>query len=95
MPRRVGSEEGLVGYFALWRHSACRSDFDLNVESFAPGEDRNQHQVLANWTARVSGGHWGHLHRQTVSYRGLLDVSRHGDLWMLDDLTIISAKTGG
>ncbi len=68
---------------------------DLNVESFAPGEDRNQHQVLANWTARVSGGHWGHLHRQTVSYRGLLDVSRHGDLWMLDDLTIISAKTGG
>ncbi|WP_159090086.1 hypothetical protein [Ruegeria sp. Alg231-54] len=68
---------------------------DLNVESFAPGEERNQHQVLANWTARVSGGHWGHVHRQTVSYRGLLDVSRHGDHWMLDDLTIISAKTGG
>ena len=68
---------------------------DLNVESFTPGEDRNQHQALANWTARVSGGHWGHLHRQAVSYRGLLDVSRHGDHWMLDDLTIISAKTGG
>ncbi|WP_419741254.1 hypothetical protein [Ruegeria sp.] len=68
---------------------------DLNVESFTPGEDRNQHQVLANWTARVSGGHWGHLHRQAVSYRGLLDVSRHGDHWMLDDLTIISSKTGG
>ncbi|MTI02100.1 hypothetical protein [Roseibium sp. RKSG952] len=68
---------------------------DLNVESFSPGTDRHQHQALANWTARVSGGHWGHLHRQTVSYRGLLDVSRHGDHWMLDDLTIISAKTGG
>lgn len=68
---------------------------DLNVESFSPGADRHQHQALANWTARVSGGHWGHLHRQTVSYRGLLDVSRHGDHWMLDDLTIISAKTGG
>ncbi len=68
---------------------------DLNVESFTTGEDRNQHQVLANWTAHVSGGHWGHLHRQAVSYRGLLDVSRHGDHWMLDDLTIISAKTGG
>ena len=68
---------------------------DLNVESFTPGEERNQHQALANWTARVSGGHWGHLHRQAVSYRGLLDVSRHGDHWMLDDLTIISAKTEG
>ncbi len=68
---------------------------DLNVESFTPGEERNQHQVLANWTARVSGGHWGHIHRQAVSYRGLLDVSRHGDHWMLDDLTIISAKTEG
>ncbi len=68
---------------------------DLNVESFTPGEERNQHQALASWTARVSGGHWGHLHRQAVSYRGLLDVSRHGDHWMLDDLTIISAKTGG
>ncbi len=68
---------------------------ELSVESFTPGEERNQHQALASWTARVSGGHWGHLHRQTVSYRGLLDVSRHGDHWMLDDLTIISARTGG
>ncbi len=68
---------------------------DLNVESFMPGRARNQHQALANWTARVSGGHWGHLHRQAVVYRGVLDVSRRGDQWMLDGLTIVSSKTGG
>ncbi len=68
---------------------------DLNVESFAVGDARNRHQALANWTARVSGGHWGHFHRQAVLYRGVLDVSRHGNQWMLDGLTIISAKAGG
>lgn len=68
---------------------------DLNVESFAAGDARNRHQALANWTARVSGGHWGHLHRQAVHYRGVLDVSRHGNRWMLDGLTILSAKAGG
>lgn len=68
---------------------------DLNVESFKPGEVRNQHQALVNWTARVSGGHWGHLHRQAIYYRGVFDVSQRGDQWMLDGLTIITSKTGG
>ncbi|WP_170547072.1 hypothetical protein [Ruegeria arenilitoris] len=68
---------------------------DLNVESFLPEGGKNQHQVLANWTARVSGGHWGHLHRRAVFYRGMFNVSRHGERWKLDGLTILSAKTEG
>ncbi len=68
---------------------------NLNVESFLPGEYRDEHQVLANWTAQVSGGHWGHQHRQAVFYRGMFNISRHGDQWKLDGLTILTAKKEG
>ncbi|WP_170335498.1 hypothetical protein [Ruegeria arenilitoris] len=68
---------------------------DLQVERFSADTGNNQHQVLANWTAEVSGGHWGHLHRRAVLYRGMFDISRSGDRWKLDGLTIISAKAEG
>ncbi len=68
---------------------------DLQIESLSPGETRGDHQILANWTAQVSGGHWGHLHRQSIQYRGLMNVSRYGDQWQLDGLTVLSAKKEG
>ncbi|MHA3980625.1 hypothetical protein ACW9UR_23410 [Halovulum sp. GXIMD14794] len=48
-------------------------------------------QILARWNAEVSGGHWGHLHRLQVSYRGLLDVSHEAGAWQLDGLTVLGA----
>ncbi|WP_170570236.1 hypothetical protein [Ruegeria atlantica] len=68
---------------------------DLLIESLSRGEGQNDFQILANWTARVSGGHWGHLHRQNVNFRGLMDVSRRGDRWVLDGLTILNAQKEG
>ena len=67
----------------------------LQIERWSQGENSDAHQILANWTARVSGGHWGHLHRQNVNFRGLIDVSRHGDQWLLDGLTVLAAKKEG
>ncbi|MES0827280.1 hypothetical protein [Ruegeria sp. SCP11] len=68
---------------------------DLLVENLAQGQGKDDFQIIANWTARVSGGHWGHLHRQNVNFRGLMDVSRRGDQWMLDGLTVLTAKKEG
>lgn len=68
---------------------------DLQVESITPGQSRTDHQILANWTAQVSGSHWGHFHRQAVIYRGLVNVSQQGDEWQLEGLTILSAKSKG
>ncbi|PRY26944.1 hypothetical protein CLV78_1011049 [Aliiruegeria haliotis] len=66
---------------------------DIEVEQVTPESDGNGSQILATWTASVSGGHWGHLHRRLVTYRGLIDVSRQADQWFLNGLTILSAQT--
>lgn len=67
----------------------------ISVEQVSERLGRNSHQILANWTADVRGGHWGHMHQQTISYRGLIDVSRTGEDWFLDALTVMSAKVEG
>ena len=48
--------------------------------------------LLAHWTAQMSGGHWGHMHRRQIGYRALLDVTEADSTWKLDGLTIISAR---
>ena len=65
---------------------------DLTVERIDPAPDGTGSQILATWTASMSGGHWGHMHRRLVTYRGLVDVSRQADRWYVDGLTILSAQ---
>lgn len=65
---------------------------NLTIEEISLGDGRNQSRVLASWTARVSGGHWGHQHKRVVQYRGLLDLSRANGSWYLDGLTILNAR---
>lgn len=65
---------------------------DLKVEEVTEAANGAGHQILASWSARVSGGHWGHMHRRVISYRGLLDVSHERGEWLLDGLTILSAE---
>lgn len=57
----------------------------------APSEDGAQ-TVLAHWTATVTGGHWGHLHRRDVTYRALAEVSPQDGAWMLSGLTVLRAE---
>ncbi|WP_170604160.1 MerC domain-containing protein [Ruegeria arenilitoris] len=68
---------------------------NVNIETITSEPDNDTHQILANWTSSVSGGHWGHLHRRAIAYRGLVDVSRSGDTWELDGLTVLSSKVDG
>lgn len=63
----------------------------VNIEEVSGGENGTS-RILASWTAFVSGGHWGHLHRRQLDYRALLDVSQQGNNWYLDGLTILEAR---
>ncbi|MEW2916159.1 hypothetical protein AB1A64_03725 [Ruegeria sp. ANG10] len=58
------------------------------IEPLAGGGNR----ILARWDALVTGGHWGHMHRRTVSYRALMDVEHDADAWFLSGLTILEAR---
>ncbi len=68
---------------------------DIIIEDISQTPDGDATQILANWTANVSGGHWGHQHKRQVTYRGLIDVSQSGSDWYLDGLTVLSAQTEG
>ncbi|MEM9592601.1 MAG: hypothetical protein AAF967_14995, partial [Pseudomonadota bacterium] len=64
---------------------------DVTIEKIEP-RDRGI-GVLARWTANMSGGHWGHQHRQRVRYRGLLDLEDTDGVWKLHGLTVLDAST--
>lgn len=63
---------------------------DVKVEKVESSGDGVN--VLARWTATVSGGHWGHLHRRKIHYRGLMDLEEMNRVWKLRGLTILSAR---
>lgn len=64
---------------------------DVTIEKIEP-RDRGI-GVLARWTANMSGGHWGHQHRQQIRYRGLLDLEDTDGVWKLHGLTVLDAST--
>ncbi|WP_226628160.1 hypothetical protein [Alloyangia pacifica] len=66
---------------------------ELQVEQISPDRSGSGSQILATWTAALSGGHWGHMHRRLVTYRALVDLSRKDNRWFLSDLTILSAQS--
>lgn len=66
---------------------------ELKIENVSPDITGADSQVLAGWTSNVSGGHWGHMHRRQMTYRGLFDIKRSGSTWRLTGITILSAQT--
>ena len=62
---------------------------DVTIENIEPRDGGIG--VLARWIANMSGGHWGHEHRQRVAYRGLLDLEETDGVWKLRGLTILNA----
>jgi hypothetical protein len=72
---------------ALARTDAIQA---VTVEEIEPRGDGLS--LLATWTARVSGGHWGHLHRREIQYRALMDVTEVDGVWKLNGLTVLSAR---
>lgn len=65
---------------------------DVAVETIEPRTGARGGRILGHWTATVSGGHWGHLHRREIRYRALMDVAPSDGVWLLDGLTVLSAE---
>jgi hypothetical protein len=65
----------------------------MRIEELTPTDTGMR--VLAGWTGRAVGGHFGHVHRRTVAYRGLFDLARAEASWLLDGLTILEAELQG
>ena len=68
---------------------------NLVVEEIEKTAGSSSHQILTSWTARVSGGHWGHMHRRKISYRGLAEISQIDGTWFLNGLTVLNAQEAG
>ena len=65
---------------------------DLVIEDIRPASEAGGQAVLAHWTATVTGGHWGHLHRREVTYRALAEIVPQDGTWMLSGLTVLRAQ---
>lgn len=65
---------------------------DLVIEDIRPASEAGGQAVLAHWTATMTGGHWGHLHRRKVTYRALAEIVPQDGTWMLSGLTVLRAQ---
>ena len=54
----------------------------------APGALR----ATATLKTLATGGHWGHAHRQEITYQGVVDLAPIGGKWKLTGLTVTQAK---
>ncbi len=64
----------------------------LKVERVDPTLKPGGFSTLAKWTVKVQGGHWGHAHIRTVTFRVLAEVVPESGQWKLDGLTVIEAR---
>ena len=55
-------------------------------------EGRSGFRGVAEWTARASAGHWGHLHKRTIRFRALVELVDDGGKWKLAGITVTDAK---
>lgn len=63
---------------------------EVRIEEVSQAGDGSR--ILASWTAVVTGGHWGHVHRRVIEYRALMDVVSEDGNWMLSGLTVLEAR---
>lgn len=65
---------------------------DLVVTDLTPLEDRRGFRSLAEWTAKASAGHWGHIHRRKIRFRALVELVEEKGTWKLAGITVVDAK---
>ncbi len=63
-----------------------------NVESLGTG---SAFQILAEWSAEASAGHWGHFHRRRIRFSALMELMPVENAWKLIGLTVIDARQEG
>ena len=68
---------------------------DLVLDEVAWLEGQSGFRTLAEWSAQLSAGHWGHSHRRTLRFRALMELVNTDGVWKLGGLTVVDAKQQG
>ena len=64
----------------------------MDLKDITALDDRSGFRSLAEWTAKASAGHWGHIHRRTIRFRALVELVDNSDAWKLAGITVVDAK---
>jgi phosphohistidine swiveling domain-containing protein len=65
---------------------------DLALQEIVALDGRSGFRTLAEWSARASAGHWGHVHRRTIRFRALMEIVNVDGVWRLAGMTVVDAK---
>ena len=65
---------------------------DLTVKDVAALNGAAGFSSLAEWSARATAGHWGHVHRRDIRFRALIEMVRTEGAWKLAGLTVVDVK---
>jgi len=65
---------------------------DMVLEDITPLDGQPGFRSLAEWTARASAGHWGHVHRRTIRFQALVELVDDEGAWKLAGITVTNAE---
>jgi hypothetical protein len=65
---------------------------NLTVKDVTALEEAEGFRAVAEWTAKASGGHWGHAHRRTIRFRALVELVEIAGVWKLAGITVVDVK---
>ncbi|MCK5088663.1 MAG: hypothetical protein KAQ88_01660, partial [Hyphomicrobiaceae bacterium] len=68
---------------------------NLTVKDITALEGDPGFRLVAEWTAKASGGHWGHAHRRKIHFRALLELVEINGAWKIAGITVVDAKQLG
>ena len=65
---------------------------NVALKEVAALERRSGFRGLAEWTAKASAGHWGHIHQRTIRFRALVELVDDEGAWKLDGITVTDSR---
>ncbi|MHA1164405.1 MAG: hypothetical protein ACTSP0_02335 [Alphaproteobacteria bacterium] len=65
---------------------------NLTIKDVTALEEAEGFRAVAEWTAKASGGHWGHAHRRTIRFRALVELVDVAGAWKLAGITVVDVK---
>ncbi len=65
---------------------------DMILRNIQPADQPESIAPVANWTARVSGGHWGHVHVRDITFEAQIGLAPETGDWKLAVLTVTRRK---
>lgn len=65
---------------------------NLTIKDTTTLEGVSGFRTVAEWTAKASGGHWGHAHRRIIRFRALVEIVEDAGVWKLAGITVVDVK---